>query len=172
MNNFFWRMSYVLGTAQNWWSRSPASASAVCGVYVNGGISAGSPASASWARPALNLLSSSFVSSEANASDGSYNLLPNEGAERVMIFDCFVGTTPSIPSSVVIKMNQTSDTFTMQVCNNYNDLTPAWENATIGEVHTFINNTKTAESWAIGVKITSSSENNMSFSEPIALVLC
>ncbi len=39
------------------------------------------------------------------------------------------------------------------VCNNGLDASPTWEETTPGEIHTFANTTKTAESWALNWKI-------------------
>lgn len=41
----------------------------------------------------------------------------------------------------------------LQVCNNFNDASPAWEAANSGRKHIFANSTKTAESWAVGVRV-------------------
>jgi len=47
-------------------------------------------------------------------------------------------------------------TIKVEVCNNANDASPTWENATTkyldGDFYDFTNNTKTASNWAIGVK--------------------
>ncbi|OPZ65875.1 MAG: hypothetical protein BWY85_00234 [Firmicutes bacterium ADurb.Bin506] len=42
---------------------------------------------------------------------------------------------------------------TLAVCNNANDASPTWEAANPGLKHIFSNTTKTAASWAIGVKV-------------------
>ena len=41
----------------------------------------------------------------------------------------------------------------LQVCNNFNDASPAWEDANSGRKHIFSNKTKTAASWAVGVRV-------------------
>ncbi len=41
----------------------------------------------------------------------------------------------------------------LQVCNNFNDASPAWEDANSGRKHIFSNKAKTAESWAVGVRV-------------------
>lgn len=45
----------------------------------------------------------------------------------------------------------------IEVCNNANDTSPAWEDITqkvlTGQKHFFKNNTKTAESWGVGVRV-------------------
>lgn len=42
----------------------------------------------------------------------------------------------------------------VQACNNANDADPTWENVTPGRKHLFTNATKTADSWAVGLKVT------------------
>lgn len=42
----------------------------------------------------------------------------------------------------------------VQACNNANDASPTWENVTPGRKHLFTNTTKTAASWAVGLKVT------------------
>lgn len=42
---------------------------------------------------------------------------------------------------------------TLQVCNNFNDASPTWETANNGRKHIFSNTTKTAASWAVGVRV-------------------
>lgn len=41
----------------------------------------------------------------------------------------------------------------LQVCNNFNDASPAWEDANSGRKHIFANKAKTAEGWAVGVRV-------------------
>lgn len=41
----------------------------------------------------------------------------------------------------------------LQVCNNFNDASPAWEDANSGRKHIFSNKTKTAEKWGVGVRV-------------------
>lgn len=41
----------------------------------------------------------------------------------------------------------------LQVCNNFNDASPAWEDTNSGRKHIFSNTSKTAASWAVGVRV-------------------
>lgn len=41
----------------------------------------------------------------------------------------------------------------VQACNNANDASPTWEDVTPGRKHLFTNTTKTAASWAVGLKV-------------------
>lgn len=43
---------------------------------------------------------------------------------------------------------------TVEACNNANDAEPTWEQVTPGRKHLFANDTKTGESWAVGLRVT------------------
>ena len=161
------------GNAVGVWSRSPYSASVVCYVYDDGGLYASSPANYCAVRPAFNLLSSCLVASVANG-DGSYNLVPDATVpNQVAGFTALLGETEMRPKQVKVDCDATySGTLTVTVCNNYRDDNPTWENAPLGAVYAFTNQTKTAEKWAVGVKIEAESEINIILPEPVALVLC
>lgn len=60
-------------------------------------------------------------------------------AEKILISARFLGAD----SALVV-----------EACNNANDATPAWEQVTPGRKHLFANTTKTAASWAVGVRVT------------------
>lgn len=53
-----------------------------------------------------------------------------------------------------MRYNAHEDGVVLQVCNNFNDEEPTWETATVGLKHIFANDKKTAESWAVGVRVT------------------
>lgn len=161
------------GNAVNIWARSPYSASTVCCVDGYGNLYAGSPTYGDSARPAFNLLSSSLVASVANG-DGSYNLVPDATVpNQVAGFTALLGETDTRPKQVKVDCDATySGTLNVAVCNNYKDGNPTWESASLGTVHAFSNQTKTADKWAVGVKIEAESETNIILHEPVALVLC
>ena len=161
------------GNAVNVWSRSPNSASTVCYVIVSGNLFTDGPTYNGSARPAFNLLSSSLVASVANG-DGSYNLVPDATVpNQVAGFTALLGETETRPKQVKVDCDATySGTLTVAVCNNYKDDNPTWESASLGVVHAFSNQTKTADKWAVGVKIEAESEINIILHEPVALVLC
>ena len=156
----------------NWWSRSPASGSTVGHVHNFGFPNTNSPANNYYARPGFNLDSSTLVASEPN-EDGSYNLLP-DAAElyRELGFSCLLGETTSRAKRARVQAIATYDkTMTMQVCNNYQDAAPTWEDATLDEEHTFTNTVKTADNWALGVKFALTSESTPKVTEPVAIVV-
>ena len=67
----------------------------------------------------------------------------------------------SMPKRIAISVTKdipAISTFTVEVCNNANDGTPKWEDATssvTGElVHVFSNTSKSADSWAVAIRVT------------------
>ena len=160
------------GQAVNVWARWPASASAVVCVYSFGSVITFSPASNSFARPALNLASNSLVSDAPNA-DGSYNLVLSDTIPpREVEFTALLGQADKMPQKIKIECEyeMQSGTIEFWVCNNYNDPLPVWEQIKLGEQHRFQNATKAAEKWALGVKCHAQSENNITVYEPCAIV--
>ena len=161
------------GNAVGVWTRSPSSASAVCCVHTNGNLITFSPTGCISARPAFNLLSSSLVATIANG-DGSYNLITSADIPaRKAGFTASLGDTETRPEQVKVECDTVCEgTLSVAVCNNYNDETPTWESTTLGATHDFVNQTKTADKWGVGVKIEAESESNIILYEPVALVLC
>ena len=74
----------------------------------------------------------------------------------IIDFDWKVDDTSAAAEKILVSMryNAHEDGVTVQVCNNYNDAAPTWETAQLGLKHIFSNTTKTAESWAVGVRVT------------------
>lgn len=168
------RITYTkVGAAVNMWTRSPVSASAVCYVHVSGYMYENSPASKFSVRPAFNLLSSSLISSEPN-EDGSYNLVPDENVPpRKAGFAALLGETETMPTQIKVECEAVCDgSLRVYVCNNYRDTEPTWEETVLGAAYTFLNTTKTADTWAVGVKIEAESESNITIYEPFGVVLC
>ena len=67
----------------------------------------------------------------------------------------------SMPTRIVINVTKNIPAeaiFTVEVCNNGNDSTPTWEDATsavVGKlVYNFENKSKTADSWAVMIRVT------------------
>lgn len=169
------RTAYNSGgtAAQHWWTRSPDASSACCVVYGSGNISASSPTYNYTARPACNFFSASLVSDEAN-EDGTYNLLPSEADPyRTLSFDCLIGETEGRASQARVDFAYicNGDNISIKLCNNYLDDSPTWEDAEEGKAHVFTNQTKTADSWAIGLYVLAKSENTIYVYEPAALAL-
>lgn len=67
-------------------------------------------------------------------------------------------TMPSRIMLVVTRNIPSTSTFKVEVCNNGNDASPTWENATdavvSGLVHVFSNTKKTASNWGVLVRVT------------------
>ena len=101
-------------------------------------------------------------------TDGSYNL---KFAEKI---SCTVnmGSTAEMPKSALPIINCNGN-LTLQICNNANDASPAWETAANETVHNFANTTKTAEQWAIGlnIDITRTAGENLFLNEPVVLAM-
>ena len=71
-------------------------------------------------------------------------------------FDWKIDDTSAAAEKILVSMryNAHEDGVVLQVCNNYNDASPTWETATVGLKHMFSNQSKTADSWAVGVRVT------------------
>jgi len=66
-----------------------------------------------------------------------------------------VDDTSAAAQKILVSMryNAHEDGVTIQVCNNYNDEEPTWETAQLGLKHIFSNSAKTADSFAVGVRV-------------------
>lgn len=117
--------------------------------------------------PAFVIPQSLQIEDSAN-TDGSYNL---KFAEKIA---CAInmGSTAEMPKSALPIINCNGN-LTLQICNNANDATPAWEAATNETVHTFANAAKTADQWAIGlnIDITRTAGENLFLNEPVVLAM-
>lgn len=160
------------GAAVHVWTRSPASVSTVCFVGANGNLNTGRSTNSYSVRPAFNLSSSCLISSEPN-EDGSYNLLPDADIPyKTAGFTALLGVTETMPVQVKVECEAVYDrSISVSVCNNYKDTEPTWEPVTLGQAHTFTNTSKTADTWAVGVKVEAESESNITIYEPAAIVI-
>ena len=65
--------------------------------------------------------------------------------------------TNAKPQKIIVSLRyhaaDNRGTVTLFVCNNALDASPTWEIATPGLRYTFTNKSKTAENWAVGVKV-------------------
>ena len=161
------------GSPVNVWTRSPASASAVCYVVNNGYLHTYGPTSRYSARPAFNLKSSTLVADEPN-EDGSYNVLPDPNVPyKIVDFKVLLGNTATRPTEIKAEIEAVYDrSITVWGCNNYNDEEPAWETIMPGEAHKFINTAKTADAWGVGIRVQAESETTIYVYEPAAIVVC
>lgn len=96
------------------------------------------------------------VSTDAGSLTPSYS-----PAVKIKIGDVLeVQTLPydldSQPTSISVFLQDSIDskaTTEMWVCNNARDTSPAWESYAPDSIHTFTNNSKTADKWSAAVKI-------------------
>ena len=161
------RIKKYSGSADDWWlSSSHTSYSRY--VLTDGTTNYGGyPSSSYGVVPAFIIPQSLQIEDSAN-TDGSYNL---KFAEKI---SCTVnmGSTAEMPKSALPIINCNGN-LTLQICNNAIDASPAWENATNETVHNFANTTKTADQWAIGLKIdiTRTAGENLFLNEPVVLTM-
>lgn len=123
--------------------------------------------------PAFDLSTSLTVSSEPN-EDGTYNLIGIESAIPCIDFEVRAGesNTRYVAAKVSVMIETETETETethLYVCNNYNDASPTWEEASFDKTHTFVNDVKTAEAWALGIRIVVNSENTIAVYEPFIM---
>ena len=161
------RIKKYSGSAGSWWLSSRNNTSHSRGVSTDGAASNGYPSYSSGVVPAFIIPQSLQIEDSAN-TDGSYNL---KFAEKI---SCTVnmGSTAEMPKSALPIINCNGN-LTLQICNNANDAAPAWEAAINETVHTFANATKTAATWAIGLKIdiTRTAGESLFLNEPVVLTM-
>ena len=161
------RIKSYNGVAEYWWLSSRYDTSFLRNVSSDGTADYSSPSYSCGVVPAFAIPQSLQIEDSAN-TDGSYNL---KLAEKI---SCTVnmGSTAEMPKSALPIINCNGN-LTLQICNNMNDASPAWENATNETVHNFANTTKTADQWAIGLKIdiTRTAGENLFLNEPVVLAM-
>lgn len=167
------RIAYLQSnhTAQYWWLRSPISASQYRNVGNSGAAHSNNATNSYYVRPALSVASATIVSPEG--ADTIY--LTPSGDEVVHTIDAVdvVGETNARPAkAVVVCEAQGLDNIKVEVCNNYGDEDPVWEDATGGVEVTFANTEKTTEKWKIAVRMHGESSNfGAKFYEPYVKIL-
>lgn len=162
------RIKTLNGSAAYWWLSSQFSSGNVWSVNADGSANDYDPPSYSdGVVPAFAIPQSVMLEDSAN-TDGSYNI---KYTEKI---SCTVnmGSTAEMPKSALPIINCNGN-LTLQICNNANDANPAWETATNETVHNFANTTKTAATWAIGLKIdiTRTAGENLFLNEPVVLTM-
>ena len=161
------RMKTLNGSVDNWWLSSCDSTSYSRYVGTNGAAYSYTPSSSFGVVPAFIIPQSLQIEDSAN-TDGSYNL---KFAEKI---SCTVnmGSTAEMPKSALPIINCNGN-LTLKICNNANDASPAWETAANETVHNFANTTKTAATWAIGLKIdiTRTAGETLFLNEPVVLAM-
>lgn len=158
------------GTAVICWLRTRYSDTDYRCIFINGSDSSyNATYTAIWAIPAFDLPSSLTVADSPN-DDGTYSLIiPGvdlPGIDVAIRADESDSRYTAVKVSVSIKGNLARH---LQVCNNLNDDTPTWEDASFDLAHTFMNSAKTADRWALGVRMTASGEQIVAMDEPFIM---
>lgn len=149
-------------TAWYWWLRTPYSSNTRSARYVSSsGALNGTNAYYGYCgvRPLCNLPSFILVS-DTTDDDGCYVI---ETFEKIRKINFDLSTpieTETMPERVSVEVGSKiplGASYVVSVCNNANDENPTWEDCT-SEVksnlaHVFSNNTKTADNWAINIKV-------------------
>lgn len=159
------------GIATFWWlsSRNGSSTNIAWAVKPDGSGTGygGGPSYSLGFVPAFAIPQSVVLEDSAN-TDGSYNI---KYAEKI---SCTVnmGSAEEQPKAA-LPIISCNGNLTLKICNNANDANPAWETAANETVHNFINTTKTAAQWAIGLKIdiTRTAGENLFLNEPVVLTM-
>lgn len=161
------RVKTLNGSAAYWWLSSQGSSVYALGVNSGGSAGSDSPSSAFGVVPAFAIPQSMILEDSTN-EDGSYNI---KYTEKI---SCTVnmGSAEEQPKAA-LPIISCNGNLTLKICNNANDANPAWETATNETVHNFINTTKTAAQWAIGLKIdiTRTAGESLFLNEPVVLTM-
>lgn len=161
------RIKTLNGSAARWWLSSQNSSDIAWYVNTVGSSGTSSPSITFGVVPAFAIPQSVILDDNTN-TDGSYNI---KYAEKI---SCTVnmGSAEEQPKAA-LPIISCNGNLTLKICNNANDANPAWENATNETVHNFVNTTKTAAQWAIGLKIdiTRTAGESLFLNEPVVLTM-
>ena len=162
------RIKTFNGSATYWWLSSRDSSGRVRVVDADGTVNYVTGSSNSGAVvPAFVIPQSVMLEHSAN-TDGSYSI---NYAEKI---SCTInmGSTEEQPKAA-LPIISCNGNLTLKICNNANDANPAWETAANETVHNFANTTKTAATWAIGLKIdiTRTAGESLFLNEPVVLTM-
>lgn len=156
-------------TAQDWWLRSPSSATRFRIVSSNGTVIGNNATYSVYPRPALSVASATIVSPEGT---DIIRLLPDPTKTyREVEVTGYAGSSQNRPrkARVIVDAVNLYDVSVM-VSNNAKDANPAWVDATGGLEVTLTNTEKTSENWEIGIKMYGKSDTIGWFTEPAVLV--
>ena len=132
----------------SWWLRSANSAPHYWGVSSSGASYGDNASRSNWIRPVLNVSPDTIVSDEGAST---IYILPNEHP-RIVEFKGRAGASETRPKKMIVNVATNNLTnLSVKVTNNYDDTTPVWYNATIGEEVTLANDSKESTDWVIGV---------------------
>ena len=156
-------------SAVYWWLRSPSVASNFYFVNSVGYISSyGASNTGNWLRPLINVANATLI-----ATEGGVLRLDPQGQDYYEVeFEQKVGESMIRPKSCAVQYNAVNLTdVEVQVCNNYGDENPVWEDATTQEEIEFTNTSKQTTNWQIGIKCYGKSDYNGGFNEPVVKIL-
>ena len=161
------RVKTLDGSAAIWWLSSQYSSDYAWIVFANGSLDGYKPSGAIGVVPAFAIPQSVMLEDSAN-TDGSYSIKYTEKISCTIN----MGSTEEQPKAA-LPIISCNDNLTLKICNNANDANPAWETAANETVHNFANTTKTAATWAIGLKIdiTCTAGENLFLNEPVVLTM-
>ncbi len=161
------RIKTFNGSALLWWTCSKNSPNFAWSIRTNGFTDYNIASYTNGVVPAI-AIPQSVVLEDSSNTDGSYNI---KYAEKI---SCTVnmGSAEEQPKAA-LPIISCNGNLTLKICNNANDANPAWETAANETVHNFINTTKTAAQWAIGLKIdiTRTAGENLFLNEPVVLTM-
>lgn len=161
------RIKTFNGSAADWWLSSQNSSDFARVVGTDGSAHNYDPSDTGGVVPAFIIPQSLQIEDSAN-TDESYSIKYTDKIACTIN----MGSTAEIPKSALPIINCNGN-LTLQICNNANDAAPAWEAATNETAHTFANATKTADQWAIGLKIdiTRTADEKLFLNEPVVLTM-
>ncbi|MEA5059387.1 MAG: DUF6273 domain-containing protein [Candidatus Pelethousia sp.] len=155
------------GVAALYWLRSRNTTTNVYLINTSGNTGSLPPSNSMSFVPAFVIMSDAKVSDVANG-DGSYTLIwPTKIEVEAKMAEYDVKPTAT---RAMLSHNGVLDT--LELCNNYNDVSPVWETATVDTEHVFANASKTAEKWAVGIHVITEREGTeqLYLNEPVVLV--
>ena len=161
------RVKTLNGSAVYWWLSSQYPPDRAWGVNASGSSGYAYPSYSNGVVPAFAIPQSVILEDSAN-EDGSYNI---KYTEKI---SCTVnmGSAEERPKAA-LPIISCNGNLALKICNNANDASPAWETAANETAHNFANTTKTAATWAIGLKIdiTRTAGESLFLNEPIVLTM-
>ena len=158
------------GSAVYAWLRSPYNASQFRFCYDSGGANSNDAANASyWLRPALSFNPNTLVS---DSTEETIYLLPDPNKPyREAGITKYMGSLEEVPSYVKVFLSAQGCSTgypEVEICVNYNDTTPTWVTAPIGQ--TIDTSELTAENGvALGIRIYARSEGRAIIGEPVII---
>ena len=158
-----------LNSAVSWWLRSPYSTTNFYYVNNNGVLNYGSASyTGSWLRAALNVANATLVVAEGD----TLRLNPEGLSYYPVEFDFKIGESIARPRFVAVQYNEENlYDVKVEICNNYGDEEPVWQDATSQDQIELLNTSKETANWQIGIRCFGKSEFDGHFNEPTVKIL-